>query len=117
MSSHKKRRIDGVETPKPMSAISALAARRREAASTPPATQKTPEANDDKPIVTTTNYFSPLQRSDSQNGSSSTPKRVFRNPRANNESLTRLLLIPKPLRWQVIRQALKPPNLPALLNE
>ncbi|KAJ3470517.1 hypothetical protein MRS44_000616 [Fusarium solani] len=81
MSSHKKRRIDGVETPKPMSAISALAARRREAASTPPATQKTPEANDDdKPIVTTTNYFSPLQRSDSQNGSSSTPKKSVSKP-------------------------------------
>ncbi|KAL2674995.1 hypothetical protein Neosp_011175 [[Neocosmospora] mangrovei] len=81
MSSHKKRRIDGVETPKPMSAISALAARRREAASTPPATQKTPEANDDdKPIVTTTNYFSPLRRSDSQNGPSSTPKKSVSKP-------------------------------------
>ncbi|KAF5005868.1 hypothetical protein FDECE_7726 [Fusarium decemcellulare] len=73
MSSHKKRRLDGVETPKPMSAISALAARRREAASATPAAQ--PQETDDKPIISNTNYFSPLRKSDNQNKSSSPIKK------------------------------------------
>ncbi|KAJ4271685.1 Polynucleotide 5'-hydroxyl-kinase grc3 [Fusarium torreyae] len=75
MSSHKKRRIDGIDAPKPMSAISALAARRREAAASPTPTTQQPSETDEKPIVTNTNYFSPLQKSNSQNRTSSAPKK------------------------------------------
>ncbi|KAF4997371.1 hypothetical protein FGRMN_3956 [Fusarium graminum] len=75
MSSHKKRRLDGVETPKPMSAISALAARRREAAaSSTQTTPQTPEC-DESLVSNNTNYFSPLRKSDGQSGTSSTPKK------------------------------------------
>ncbi|KAK7422028.1 Polynucleotide 5'-hydroxyl-kinase grc3 [Neonectria magnoliae] len=50
MSSNKKRRLEGLETPKPMSAISALAARRREAATaSTPTTDASPEV-DDQPV-------------------------------------------------------------------
>ncbi|KAF4978980.1 hypothetical protein FZEAL_4735 [Fusarium zealandicum] len=78
MSSHKKRRLDGLDTPKPMSAISALAARRREAASTP-TTQQPPES-DEEPTVTKTNYFNPLRKSESQSAPSSTPKKSVSKP-------------------------------------
>ncbi|KAF4963717.1 hypothetical protein FSARC_8287 [Fusarium sarcochroum] len=82
MSSHKKRRIDGIDAPKPMSAISALAARRREAAASPSPTTQQPPETDEKPIVSNTNYFSPLQKGDNQNGTPSTPKKsAVRAPR------------------------------------
>ncbi|KAH6996866.1 hypothetical protein EDB80DRAFT_135761 [Ilyonectria destructans] len=80
MSSNKKRRLEGLETPKSMSAISALAARRREAASaaTPPA-NTSPEV-DDKPIISTTNFYSPLQKAGSKGGPHGTPSKSTPKP-------------------------------------
>ncbi|KAM5365445.1 hypothetical protein ACJZ2D_010980 [Fusarium nematophilum] len=80
MSSHKKRRLDGVETPRAMSAISALAARRREAAAsaTPPTSK--PLEIEDRPIISNTNYFSPLQKNANQDAASSTPKKSLSKP-------------------------------------
>ncbi|KAM0209669.1 hypothetical protein ACHAQD_011089 [Fusarium lateritium] len=81
MSSHKKRRLDGVEAPKPMSAISALAARRREAAASAQTTPQ-PSECDENPVSSNTNYFSPLRKDDSQSGKPSTPKKsVAKVPR------------------------------------
>ena len=99
MSTHKKRRIEGVESPKrkslfhskhqlqrhilnhhntdnrvAVSAISALAARRLAVAgSTTPNTPKTPEP-EDKPVITTTNFYSPLRKTDQNEKSSSSKK-------------------------------------------
>ncbi|KAF4450112.1 polynucleotide 5'-hydroxyl-kinase GRC3 [Fusarium austroafricanum] len=85
MSSHKKRRIDGVDSPKPMSAIAALAARRREAAASSSQAAQSPSEPEEKPVASNTNYFSVLQKRDSQNGASSTPKKsTVKAPRSQS---------------------------------
>ncbi|KAF5574155.1 polynucleotide 5 hydroxyl-kinase GRC3 [Fusarium pseudoanthophilum] len=74
MSSHKKRRIEGVDATKPMSAIAALAARRREAAASSTSAQQSSE-RDEKPPTSNVNYFSPLQKGNNEVGTPSTPKK------------------------------------------
>ncbi|WKT39434.1 Polyribonucleotide 5'-hydroxyl-kinase Clp1, P-loop domain [Fusarium oxysporum f. sp. vasinfectum] len=82
MSSHKKRRIDGVDATKPMSAIAALAARRREAAASSTSAQQSSQC-DEKPPTSNVNYFSPLQKGTSQVGTPSTPKKsAVKTPRS-----------------------------------
>ncbi|KAF5704158.1 polynucleotide 5 hydroxyl-kinase GRC3 [Fusarium globosum] len=82
MSSHKKRRIEGVDATKPMSAIAALAARRREAAASSTSAQQSPECDEKQP-TTNVNYFSLLQKGTSQVGTPSTPKKsAVKTPRS-----------------------------------
>ncbi|RKL16784.1 Polynucleotide 5'-hydroxyl-kinase GRC3 [Fusarium oxysporum] len=82
MSSHKKRRIDGVDATKPMSAIAALAARRREAAASSTSAQQSSQC-DEEPPTSNVNYFSPLQKGTSQVGTPSTPKKsAVKTPRS-----------------------------------
>ncbi|KAF7544996.1 hypothetical protein G7Z17_g9521 [Cylindrodendrum hubeiense] len=82
MSSNKKRRLEGLETPKSMSAISALTARRREAAgaATPTPTNNASPEVDDKPIISTTNFYSPLQKAGSKGGPHATPSKSTPKP-------------------------------------
>ncbi|KAH7156828.1 hypothetical protein EDB81DRAFT_401382 [Dactylonectria macrodidyma] len=75
MSSNKKRRLEGLETPKSMSAISALAARRREAANAATSTANTSPEVEDKPIITTTNFYSPLKKTGSKGRPDATPSK------------------------------------------
>jgi hypothetical protein len=64
-----------------MSAISALAARRREAAVSAQTTPQ-PSECDENQGSSNTNYFSPLRKDDSQSGKPSTPKKsVAKVPR------------------------------------
>ncbi|RGP80374.1 polynucleotide 5 -hydroxyl-kinase grc3 [Fusarium longipes] len=72
MSSHKKRRLD--EKPA-MSALSALQARRREAAASPSQTTQAVSEPDEKPITTSVNPFSLLRKDSTQNGAPKTPKK------------------------------------------
>ncbi|SCV32174.1 probable Polynucleotide 5'-hydroxyl-kinase GRC3 [Fusarium fujikuroi] len=82
MSSHKKRRIEGVDATKPMSAIAALAARRREAAASSTSAQQSPECDEKQP-TSNVNYFSLLQKGTSQVGTPSTPKKsAVKTPRS-----------------------------------
>ncbi|KAF5980883.1 polynucleotide 5 hydroxyl-kinase GRC3 [Fusarium coicis] len=95
MSSHKKRRIEGVDATKSMSAIAALAARRREAAASSTSAQQSSECDEKQP-TSNVNYFSPLQKGNSQVGTPSTPKksavkaprpqRVTETPAAHSKS-------------------------------
>ncbi|KPM36976.1 Polynucleotide 5'-hydroxyl-kinase GRC3 [Neonectria ditissima] len=63
-----------------MSAISALAARRREAANaSTPTTDATPEV-EDQPVITTTNFYSPLQKSGSKGGPNVSPSKSTPRP-------------------------------------
>ncbi|KAI5462307.1 hypothetical protein BGZ63DRAFT_354734 [Mariannaea sp. PMI_226] len=100
MSSQKKRRLDGLETPKPMSAISALAARRREAASAAASASSTPSDDEDKSIIRTPNFFSPLQKSGDSTSATKpsnkgTPKSA-RNQRGSQPQATRLSGVESP---------------------
>ncbi|KAF5988200.1 polynucleotide 5'-hydroxyl-kinase GRC3 [Fusarium bulbicola] len=82
MSSHKKRRIEGLDATKPMSAIAALAARRREAAASSTSAQQSSECDEKQP-TSNINYFSPLQKGTSQVGIPSTPKKnAVKTPRS-----------------------------------
>ncbi|KAF5541610.1 polynucleotide 5 hydroxyl-kinase GRC3 [Fusarium mexicanum] len=82
MSSHKKRRIEGLDATKPMSAIAALAARRREAAASSTSAQQSSECDEKQP-TSNVNYFSPLQKGTSQLGTPSTPKKsAVKTPRS-----------------------------------
>ncbi|CAM1504231.1 Fc.00g018220.m01.CDS01 [Cosmosporella sp. VM-42] len=77
----KKRRLEGLETPKAVSAISAIAARRRGAASAAVSTTSTPEP-EDRPSTGNVNFFSPLKQYGSQNGTPKSPgKGVLKQPR------------------------------------
>lgn len=59
---------------KAMSAIAALAARRREAAASSTSAQQSSECDEKQP-TSNVNYFSPLQKGNSQVGTPSTPKK------------------------------------------
>ncbi|KAF7555837.1 hypothetical protein G7046_g6472 [Stylonectria norvegica] len=85
--SNKKRRIEGLETPKSplspagstaVSAISALAARRRAASSVQVAVEANDSASDtdEKPAASNTNFYSPLHKIAIQNDSAKSPSKV-----------------------------------------
>ncbi|WXC40594.1 Polynucleotide 5'-hydroxyl-kinase grc3 [Fusarium graminearum] len=71
MSSNKKRRIDE----KPMSALSALQARRREAAASPVQTTQTGSESDEKSVTTSVNPYQLLRKDSSQSTAPKTPKK------------------------------------------
>ncbi|KAG9507646.1 Polynucleotide 5'-hydroxyl-kinase grc3 [Fusarium musae] len=94
MSSHKKRRIEGGNATKPMSAIAALAARRREAAASSTSAQQSSECDEKQP-TSNVNYFSPLQKGNSQVGTPSTPKKsAVKAPRPHFDIAHQLLSRP-----------------------
>ncbi|KAI1065274.1 hypothetical protein LB507_000053 [Fusarium sp. FIESC RH6] len=81
MSSHKKRRIEGVEE-KGMSAIEALKARQRGAATSP--TQKTQPTSEseEQPVMSSANRFNLLRKDSSQNAAPKSPRKsAAKDPR------------------------------------